>query len=221
MSNENKNDKKDKKIDKKNDKKSFLKSEWSKFLFISVVSLLIAIVGINNNIEREKDKIFKEMKSKIKLEVEKELYKELYDKFQETVRNDLKKECRDFVKIELKKSLRDDTFRALKHQIDNEGIDLSYEIFESIEYKQNGENIHHCEVVVNNLDKVFNEELEGLFKQIFGNEQDKKGVLLVFSEEPEENGYRPDFRIEKGLNDQIMIMKDNKFRDLADNNVIS
>ena len=63
MSNENKNDKKDKKIDKKNDKKSFLKSEWSKFLFISVVSLLIAIVGINNNIEREKDKIFKEMKN--------------------------------------------------------------------------------------------------------------------------------------------------------------
>ena len=65
------------------------------------------------------------------------------------------------------------------------------------------------------MDKVFNEELEGLFKQIFGNEQDKKGVLLVFSEEPEENGYRPDFRIEKGLNDQIMIMKDNKFREIG------
>ena len=37
MLNENKNNKK---IDNKSDKKSFLKSEWSKFLFISSTALL-------------------------------------------------------------------------------------------------------------------------------------------------------------------------------------
>lgn len=200
--------------------KKFLNSEWSKILFIYLVSLTIAIIGINNNIEREKNKIFSNMKSKIKLEVEKDLYKELSDKFSEIVRSDLKKEYRDFVKLELNKSLRDDTFRTLKHQIDSEGVDLSYKMVECLEYKQNGESIQHCKVIVNNLDKVFNEELKGLFKQIFGNENDKKGVLLVFSREPEELEYRPDFRIESGLNDQIII-QDNKLRDIVGNNSFS
>lgn len=200
--------------------KKFLNSEWSKILFIYFISLMIAIIGINNNIEREKNKIFSNMKSKIKLEVEKDLYKELSDKFSETVRNDLKKEYRDFVKLELNKSLRDDTFRTLKHQIDNEGVDLSYKMVERLEYKQNGESIQHCKVIVKNLDKVFNEELTGLYKQIFGNESDKKGILLIFSKEPEELGYRPDFRIENGLNDQIII-QDNKLRDIVENNLFS
>lgn len=200
--------------------KKFLKNEWSKILFIYFVSLMIAIIGINNNIEREKNKIFNNMKSKIKLEVEKDLYKELADKFSETVRSDLKKEYREFVKLELNKSLRDDTFRTLKHQIDNEGVDLFYKIVESLEFKQNGETIQHCKVIVKNLDKVFNEELRGLYKQIFGDEDDKKGVLLVFSKEPEEMGHRPDFRIENGLNNQIII-QDNKSRDIVENNSFS
>lgn len=207
--------------DNQNSRKGFFKSELSKFLIVSVVSLIIAVVGIVNNIEREKNKVFSNMKSKVSLEVEKELHKELTDKFKESVRGDLKKEYRDFVKLELKKSLRDDTFRALKHQIDNEGIDLCYEIFESMEYKQDGENVHHCEVVVKNLDKVFNEELEGLFKQIFGNQKDKKEVLLIFSKQPEERGYRPDFRIERGLNDQLLITKDVKSVDSSDGKVVS
>lgn len=207
--------------DNQNSRKGFFKSELSKFLIVSVVSLIIAVVGIVNNIEREKNKVFSNMKSKVSLEVEKELHKELTDKFKESVRGDLKKEYRDFVKLELKKSLRDDTFRALKHQIDNEGIDLCYEIFESMEYKQDGEDVHHCEVVVKNLDKVFNEELEGLFKQIFGNQKDKKEVLLIFSKQPEERGYRPDFRIERGLNDQLLITKDVKSVDSSDGKVVS
>ena len=195
------------------EKKSIFKNEWVKGLIVSVVSILIAIIAINNNIEREKQKIFNDMKSKIKIEVEKDLYKELSDKFHETVRSDLKKEYRDFVKVELTKNLREDTFRALKHQIDSEGVDLSYEIFESIEYKKNGENIQHCEVVVKNLDQVFNEELEGLFKQIFG--KNKNGVLLVFSKEPEQNEYRPKYRIERGLNEQILVIEDNTPKDFA------
>lgn len=204
-----------------NGKKKLLKSEWVNFIGVSIVSLLIAIIAINNNIEREKQKIFSSMKSQVKVEVEKELYNELYKKFEESVREDLRKEYKDFVKLELKKSLRDDTFRTLKHQIENEGVDLSYELFESLEYKQNGENIHHCEVVVNNLDKIFNEELEGLFKQIFGNEEDKKGVLLVFSKEPEERGYRPEFRLERGLNDQILIIEDSGENDFSNMNLVS
>ena len=195
------------------EKKSIFKNEWVKGLIVSVVSILIAIIAINNNIEIEKQKIFNDMKSKIKIEVEKDLYKELSDKFHETVRSDLKKEYRDFVKVELTKNLREDTFRALKHQIDSEGVDLSYEIFESIEYKKNGENIQHCEVVVKNLDQVFNEELEGLFKQIFG--KNKNGVLLVFSKEPEQNEYRPKYRIERGLNEQILVIEDNTPKDFA------
>lgn len=204
-----------------NSKKGFLKSELSKFLIVSVVSLIIAVAGIVNNIEREKNKIFNNMKSKVSLEVEKELHKELTEKFKESIRGDLKKEYRDFVKLELKKSLRDDTFRALKHQIDNEGIDLCYEIFETMEYKQDGESVHHCEVIVENLDKVFNEELEGLFKQIFGNQKDKKEVLLIFSKQPEEREYRPEFRIERGLNDQLLIISDVKSADSSDGKLVS
>ncbi len=190
------------------EKKSFLKSELSKFLFVSIVSLVVAIIGINNNIEREKQKIFRGMKSKIKLEVENELYKELSNKFEDTIRSNLKKEYRDFVKIELHDSLKEDTFRTLKHQIDNESEELSYEIFELLEYKQDGEDVNHCEVVVKNLDKVFAEELEGLFKQIFGDGGEKKEVLWIFSKHPEEEGYRPDYRIERGLNDELMIIND-------------
>lgn len=198
--------------------KNIFKNEWVRIVGISVLSILISIICINNNIEREKQKIFTDMKSKIKVEVEKDLYKELSEKFKDTVRSDLKKEYRDFVKMELKKNLREDTFRALKHQIDTEGADLSYEIFESIEYKKNGENIQHCEVVVKNLDKIFNEELEGLFKQIFG--KNKNGVLLVFPQEPEQNGYRPQYRIERGNNDQILVIEDNVNKDIA-NTIIS
>lgn len=203
------------------EKKSFLKSELSKFLFVSIVSLAIAIIGINNNIEREKQKIFRGMKSKIKLEVENELYKELSNKFEDTIRNDLKKEYRDFVKLELRDSLKEDTFRSLKHQIDNEGEELSYEIFESLEYKQNGENVNHCEVVVKNLDKVFTEELEGLFKQIFGDGGEKKEILWVFSKHPEEEGYRPDYRIERGLNNELMIINDSNSKNYSSNSIIS
>lgn len=203
------------------EKKSFLKNELSKFLFVSIVSLAIAIIGINNNIEREKQKIFRGMKSKIKLEVENELYKELSNKFEDTIRNDLKKEYRDFVKLELRDSLKEDTFRSLKHQIDNEGEELSYEIFESLEYKQNGENVNHCEVVVKNLDKVFTEELEGLFKQIFGDGGEKKEILWVFSKHPEEEGYRPDYRIERGLNNELMIINDSNSKNYSSNSIIS
>lgn len=203
------------------EKKSFLKSELSKFLFVSIVSLAIAIIGINNNIELEKQKIFRGMKSKIKLEVENELYKELSNKFEDTIRNDLKKEYRDFVKLELRDSLKEDTFRSLKHQIDNEGEELSYEIFESLEYKQNGENVNHCEVVVKNLDKVFTEELEGLFKQIFGDGGEKKEILWVFSKHPEEEGYRPDYRIERGLNNELMIINDINSKNYSSNSIIS
>lgn len=193
------------------------KNEWVKILMVSFVSLFIAIAGILNNIEREKQRVYSDMKLKIKGEVEKELYSELIDKFESSVRSDLKKEYRDFVKIELKDTLREDTLRSLKHEIDTQGADLTYEVFESIEYKHNGENIHHCEVVVNNLDKVFEEELEGLYKQIFGSTQDKKGILLVFSKEPDQVEYRPDFRLENGINDQILIIQDGKRNDFADN----
>ena len=203
------------------EKKSFLKSELFKFLFVSIVSLAIAIIGINNNIEREKQKIFRGMKSKIKLEVENELYKELSNKFEDTIRNDLKKEYRDFVKLELRDSLKEDTFRSLKHQIDNEDEELSYEIFESLEYKQNGENVNHCEVVVKNLDKVFTEELEGLFKQIFGDGGEKKEILWVFSKHPEEEGYIPDYRIERGLNNELMIINDSNSKNYSSNSIIS
>ncbi len=203
------------------EKKSFFKSELFKFMFVSVVSLLIAIIGINNNIEREKQKIYKSMKSKIKSEVENELYSELSNKFEDAIRNDLKKEYRDFVKLELIDSLKEDTFRSLKHQIDNEGTELSYELFESLEYKQNGENIHHCEVIVRNLDKICTEELEGLFKQIFVNQKDKKGVLLVFSKQPEEEGYRPNYRIEQGLNNELLVIQDNNSENFVANGIIS
>lgn len=193
--------------------KRFFKSSFSKIVFVYVVSLLLAVFGIANNIEREKQKIFKNMQSKIKVEVEKELYKELSDKFSATIRNDLKREYRDFVKHELNKSLRDDTFRTLKHQIDNEGVDLYYHVIKKVERKKNGDSIKECEVMVENLDKVCNEELNGLFKQIFGNDKDK-GVLLVFSDDPERLN-QPDFKIERGLNDQILI-QDNKTRDFVD-----
>lgn len=195
--------------------KKFLKSGFSKIVFVYVLSFLIAVIGIANNIEREKQKIFKNMESKVKVEVEKELYKELSDKFSDIVRNDLKREYRDFVKHELNKSLRDDTFRALKHQIDNESVDLYYKIVGKLEYKKNGESINQYEVVVDNLDKVFNEELYGLFKQIFGSDQNDNGVLLVFSNDPNKSNCKPEFKIEKGLNDQIII-QDNKLRDFVD-----
>ena len=200
-------------------KLSLFKNEWIKVLLISVVSIVISIIGINVNIEREKSKLFDSMKLKIRTEVERDLYKELSEKFKLSVEDDLRNEYREFVKFELRKSLRDDTFKSLKHQIDSEGIELFYDLIEFIEYKQNGEDIRHCEVVVNNLDKVFDEELEGLFKQIFGNCENKKGVLLVFSKEPEERGYRPDFRLENGLNDQILIMRDGNL-DVAHNSLI-
>lgn len=198
-----------------NHMKKFLKSNFSKVAFVYIASLLIAIFGIVNNIEREKQKIFKNMQSKIKIEVEKELYKELSDKFSDIIRNDLKREYRDFVKHELNKSLRDDTFRTLKHQIDNEGVDLCYKVVGKLEYKKNGESINQCEVVVDNLDKIFNEELHGLFKQIFGNDQDNYGILLVFSDDTNKLNNKPEFKIEKGLNDQIII-QDNKLRDFVD-----
>ncbi len=201
-------------------KNEFLKSELSKFVLISVLSLLIAVVFVAGNIQKERNKIFNNMQSKIKFEVEKELHKELSDKFRENIRDDLKKEYRDFVKIELRKSLRDDTFRTLKHHIDSEGIDLHYEIFETMEYKQDGESIYHCEVVVENLDKIFDEELEGLFRQIFGNKKDKKEILLVFSKQPEEAGYRPDFRIERGMNDQLLVVKDIKSVDYTESKLL-
>lgn len=203
------------------EKKSFFKSELFKFMFVSVLSLLIAIIGINNNIEREKEKIYRSMKSKIKSEVEDELYSELSNKFEDTIRNDLRKEYRDFVKLELIDSLKEDTFRSLKHQIDNEGPELSYEVFESIEYKQNGENVHLCEVIVKDLDKIFTEELEGLFRQIFVNNGDKKGVLLVFSKQPEEEGYRPEYRIEEGLNNELLVIQDNNSDNYVANGIIS
>ena len=132
------------------------------------------------------------------------------------INRDLKKEYRDFVELELKNSLREDTLRNLKHEIDNESNELFYNVFESIEYKQNGENVRHCSVIVENLDKVFEEELEGLYKQIFGNNSDKNNVLLVFPKEPEEVGYRPSFRLENGLNEQILIIKDGEERNYAD-----
>lgn len=198
-----------------NHMKKFLKSNFSKVAFVYIASLLIAIFGIVNNIEREKQKIFKNMQSKIKIEVEKELYKELSDKFSDIVRNDLKREYRDFVKHELNKNLRDDTFRTLKHQIDNEGVDLCYKVVGKLEYKKNGESINQFEVVVDNLDKIFNEELHGLFKQIFGNDQDNHGILLVFSDDINKLNNKPEFKIEKGLNDQIII-QDNKLRDFVD-----
>lgn len=205
----------------KNQKKSLaFNNPWVKVLIITVVSLLVAVVGIGKNIEREKQKVFSDMRSKIKCEVEKELYSELMDKFKEGVRSDLKKEYRDFVKLELKNSLREDTFRSLKHQIDNESSDLLYEVFETMEYKENGENIIHCEVIVKDLDKVFEEELEGLFKQIFSKREDKKGVLLVFDKEPEESGYMPKFRLEQGLNGQILVIRDGDKSKILEDSII-
>lgn len=191
-----------------------------KILSITILSLLIAIIGIGRNIEREKQRVFSDMRTKVKHEVEKELYSELIDKFREGVRSDLKKEYRDFVKLELKNSLREDTLRSLKHQIDNESSELLYEVFESIEYKENGEDIHHCEVIVKDLDKVFEEELEGLFKQMFSKDSNKKGVLLVFDKEPEESGYMPKFRLEQGLNDNILVIRDGDKSRILDNSII-
>jgi len=199
-----------------NSRINVFKKEWVKFLIILVASICIAIIGIINNINRERQKVFTNMKAKVKTEVENELYSELYDKFEQSVRVDLKKEYRDFVELELKNSLREDTLRNLKHEIDNESNELFYNVFESIEYKQNGENVRHCSVIVENLDKVFEEELEGLYKQIFGNNSDKNNVLLVFPKEPEEVGYRPSFRLENGLNEQILIIKDGEERNYAD-----
>ncbi len=201
----------------KENKKSILSKEWFKILIIASISFLIAIVGTLNNIEKERQRVFTSMKSKIKSEVEKELYGELMDKFKDRVKIDLKKEYRDFVKLELQDNLKDDIFRSVKHQIDSEGGDLFYEVFESIEYKERGDSIHRCDVIVRNLDSVFEDELEGLYKQIFGKYSDKKGVLLVFGGEPEESGYTPKFRLENGLNDEVLIIHDGNKSDLADN----
>ena len=82
-----------------NSRINVFKKEWVKFLIILVASICIAIIGIINNINRERQKVFTNMKAKVKTEVENELYSELYDKFEQSVRVDLKKEYRDFVDI--------------------------------------------------------------------------------------------------------------------------
>ncbi|BAK81619.1 hypothetical protein [Candidatus Arthromitus sp. SFB-rat-Yit] len=197
-------------------KTNIFQKEWLKVLVILFISVGIAIIGIINNIDKERQKVFNSMKSAIKVEVENELYSEFYDKFEPSIRVDLKKEYRNFVELELRDSLREDTLRILKHEIDNESNELFYNVFESIEYKKNGENVRHCTVVVENLDRIFEEELEGLYKQIFGNNSDKNNVLLVFSKDPEEASYRPSFRLENGVNDQILIIKDGEERNYAE-----
>lgn len=208
-------------MDTQDNKVKFYKKEWFKFLLILSISILIAIIGVKNNIEYERDRIYKELRSKIKVEVEKDLYKELIEKYKDSIRRDLKKEYRDFVRVELESSLKEDTMRTLKHEIQVKSGELSYEMFESMDYKSNGEDTKHVKVIVENLDNVFQEELEGLFRQVFGVNSEKRGVLLVFPKSPEECDFIPSYRVEGGYNEEIIVMSEDGSSNFSNLSIIS